>query len=158
MERRIKNPEFNKTQPIERSLADQIPSMVRESQLLSALHLRVPYDGSDPNVPTIASDGAVIIDMNALRDIVRHAITHEDTSMVPQIMGLPIAVRNIISANQLERSPRDRDYKNKSEESSSGLPLHTARAIAVRNALQPVRKNPELNTTAIIQRPPTGLS
>lgn len=148
MERRPKNPDFNKTQPINVSLEQQIPNFTRESELLLALHMVIPYDGSDPEVPTKVLDGRVVIDMDALRDVVTHAIKTRDTSDVPNILGIPKAVENIIEANNTPES---------------AAALHpNFNADTVREALRPIPKNPLLGETQVIdlrrpEQPPTVL-
>lgn len=96
-------PDFKKTQEISLDLAQQIANMSNISQVNLALNVIIPMDVTNTNhrgaPTTLGADGKIYIDTATLKQLFAQAVDARDPSLVPDVLNLQMAVKNILKKN-----------------------------------------------------------
>lgn len=131
-------PDFKQTQEISLDVATQIGMMDDALEVAKALRLHIPWDATNVNhhgVPKVSRDGVDVFDSEFLVEALCEAISQNNPSLVPDVLNLRQAVKNILKTKTTVTRSRDT--------------LPDIDENAVRAALTPARKirNPELSRT-----------
>lgn len=95
-------PDFKRTQEISLDIAKQIASMNAKSQVNLVLNVIVPMDPENQDhrgAPTIIRDGKIYIDTTTLKTLFNKAVDAREPSLVPDVLNLQQAVKNILKQN-----------------------------------------------------------
>lgn len=131
-------PDFKRTQELSLDIATQIGMMHDAREVAKALRLHVPLDAisaSHHGVPKVSRDGVDYFDSEFLVDALCSAISQNNPSLVPDVLNLRQAVKNILKTQTTVTRSRDT--------------LPDINEDTVREAIAPTPKirNPELSQT-----------
>lgn len=131
-------PDFKQTQEISLDVATQIGMMNNAIEVAKLLRLHIPWDATNVNhhsVPKVSRDGVDEFDSEFLVEALCEAISQNNPSLVPDVLNLRQAVKNILNTKTTVTRSRDT------------LPDIDENAVRAALAQTPNKRNPELSRT-----------